>query len=117
MANEPFYIKQHATAPSWVYDVQDDVDTPTPTPVDLTSATSVQFRMRIAQTSGTPKVSGAMTITDAVSGRVTYDWQIGDTDEVGTYDVEHAVTWSDGTVEVFPNDSYETIIIPDDLSD
>ena len=116
MANEPFNIKQHATAPAWVYDIQDDIDA-TPSAVDLTTATGVEFRMRITGTTGAPQVTGTMEITDAANGRVTYDWATGDTALVGTYDVEHAVTWGDGTVEVFPNVGYETVIVNDDLSD
>ena len=118
MANDPFYIKQHATSPSWVYAIKDDVDTQTPTIVDLTDATGVVFRMRLTGSTGAPAVTGDMTVDgDPTTGSVVYDWQAGDLDVNGTYDVEHAVTWSDGTVEVFPNKGYETIIVSDDLSD
>jgi hypothetical protein len=116
MANDPFYLKQHDTAPSWVYDIQDDIDT-TPTAVNLTGATSVHLLMRLTGSTGTPKINAAMTVTDATNGRVTYDWATGDTDTVGTYDVDHLVTWSDGSKETFPNHGHETVIIEDDLSD
>jgi hypothetical protein len=111
-----FEIKNGATAPAYVYDLQDDIDT-TPVAINLTAATSVTLVMRITGTTGAPYLSEAMTITTAASGRVTYEWQTGDTDDPGTYDTEFHILWNDGTIEKVPNTGYETIIIGDDLSD
>jgi 5-hydroxyisourate hydrolase-like protein (transthyretin family) len=111
-----FSIKNGDTAPAYVVDLQDDVDT-TPVAINLTSATSVTFKMRLADTSGVPAVDAVMDITTAASGRVTYEWAPGDTDETGTYDVEFEILWNDGTIETVPNSGYNTVIVTDDLDD
>ena len=46
---------------------------------------------------------------------VKYEWQPGDTDTEGFYDAEFEVTYSDGTVETFPNRGFITVIISPDL--
>jgi hypothetical protein len=111
-----FYIKNGDTSPAYVVDLQDDVDT-TPTAINLTDADTVTFKMRLTGTTGAPAVDELMEITTAASGRVTYEWGIGDTAEPGTYDVEMEIAWSDGTVETVPNSGYMTVIVTDDLDD
>ena len=112
-----FEIKQNDTAPAYVYDMQDDVDTESPTAINLTSATSVTFKMRLEGTTGAPKVDAAMEITTPASGRVTYEWAAGDTDTPGTYEVEYEILWNDGTIETVPNNGYDSVIVYDDLDD
>lgn len=107
-------IKNGDTAPAYVVDLQDDSDT-TPTPINLTPATSVTFKMRLTGTTGTPAINQPMTITTPTTGRCTYQWDPGDTDEPGTYDVEFEILWNDGTTETVPNNGYLTITITDDL--
>lgn len=51
---------------------------------DLSAATNVQFRMRLVG-SDTLKVDAAATVTDAVSGSVSYAWQAADVDTAGVY--------------------------------
>jgi hypothetical protein len=111
-----FKIKNGDTAPAYVVDLQDDVDT-TPAAINLTSATSVTLKMREHGTTGAPVLDEPMTITTAASGRCTYEWQTGDTDNTGTYDVEFEILWNDGTIETVPNDGYLTVEITDDLDD
>jgi len=115
-----FTIKQNDTAPAYVADLLDDYGLPGESAINLTSATSVTFKMRLADTTGTPKISDAMTITTAANGRVTYEWQTGDTDTAGTYNVEFEILWTDGTIETVPNGAdpdaqYLTVEIVDDL--
>ena len=57
-----------------------------------------------------------MTITDAEGGVVQYDWQAGDTDTVGTYYVEFEVTYSDASVETFPNNGSLPLVITRELN-
>lgn len=111
-----FSIKNGDTAPSYVFDLQDD-PLGTAAAIDLTDATSVRMKMRLTKTNGAPALDAAMTVTDAVNGRVTYDWQAGDTDVPGTYDVEFEIHWSDGTIETVPNSGYKTVVVTDDLDD
>lgn len=111
-----FTIKQGDTAPAYVVDLQENTDT-TPTALDLTDATSVTFKMRLAgaAASAAPVVDGDMTITTPATGRITYEWVTGDTDVAGTYEAEFEILWDDLTIETVPNDSYLSIIIVDDL--
>jgi hypothetical protein len=111
-----FYIKNGDTSPAYVVDLQDDVDS-TPAAINLTSATSVTFKMRPTGTTGAPTVDAVMDITTAASGRVTYEWQAGDTDDPGEYDVEFEILWNDSTIETVPNSGYMTVHVTDDLDD
>lgn len=45
------------------------------------------------------------------NGQVVYAWQTGDTDRAGSYFGEFRVTYADGTIETFPNDSSMVILI------
>lgn len=112
-----FTVKQHDTAPSYVVDLADEFGLPGETPINLTTATSVKFLMRETGGTGAPKVTAAMTIVDAANGRVQHDWGATDTDTVGTFDIEFEITWSDGTIETVPNDSYLSVEVVDDLDD
>ena len=47
--------------------------------------------VRMTGTTGAPAVNAAMDVTTAGSGRCTYEWQAGDTDDPGTYDVYRTV--------------------------
>ena len=104
-----FYIKQNDTSPS----VQAALTDANNTAINLTAAT-VQFHMEAVD--GTLKVDAAMTVTDAEGGVVQYDWVTGDTDTAGTYYVEFEVTYTDGTIETFPNNNKEVIIIRPELN-
>lgn len=108
MANEvDFYIKEGDTSPSiQVQLLEDDGNE-----VDLTSA-SVMFRMkRVGDDTFT--VDGSATIDDAATGKASYSWSDGDTDDIGYYNAEFAVDYDQtGTVdEIFPNTQYITVKI------
>lgn len=83
------------------------------TPLDLTTAVSVTFVMRLRTTLKIDHV--ACVITDAANGTVEYEWQDGDTDTVATYKGEFEITWATGVVQTFPADDYIKIIVKDDL--
>jgi hypothetical protein len=83
-------------------------------PVDLTTATSVNFIMRLAS-GGTPKVNAAAVIVDAVNGIVRYDWLAVDTDTPASYQAEWQVTWPGPKKQTFPTTSYHTIDVLADL--
>jgi len=91
-----FTIKQNDTSPS----IQATLKDASGSAIDLSGA-NVSFHMK--PLSGDIKVDSSMTITDATNGVVRYDWQSTDTDTVGTYLVEFEVTYSDNSVETFPN--------------
>lgn len=104
-----FYIKQNDTSPS----VQAALTDANNQAISLVGA-SVQFHMEDIE--GNLKVNSAMTITNDIGGIVQYDWVSGDTDTVGTYYVEFEVTYFDGSVETFPNNNKEVIIIRPELN-
>ena len=104
-----FNIKQNDTSPS----LQATLKDASGTAIILTGA-SVRFHMKALD--GTVKVDAAMTVTDNLNGVVQYDWQAGDTDTVGSYSVEFEVTYSDSTIETFPNNQNLTISVVRELS-
>jgi hypothetical protein len=79
--------------------------------VDLTGAT-VRFLM---SRRGVNKIDRQSQIQDAAAGIVWATFEIGDTDETGLFQAEFEVTFSDGRIETFPNDSFILIDIINDL--
>lgn len=71
-------------------------------PVDLTTATTVAFRMR-AQGSDTPLFTTNCVIISPADGQVEYRWAAGNTATAGPYDGEFVVTWNDTRVQTIPN--------------
>jgi hypothetical protein len=103
-----FYIKRHDTRPPLVKNLLDaDGD-----PVNLSTA-SVVF---IMSAGGVPKVNRApVTVTNAPTGEVSYQWQAADTDTSGQYDGEFEVASGGGGVQTFPNPKKLVILVSDDL--
>lgn len=104
-----FTIKQNDTSPSLQATLKDAALQP----IDLSGA-NIRFYMRSVD--GTLKLDEPMQVVNALGGRVQYDWQAGDTDTVGTYFVEFEVTYSDDSVETFPNNGYKTISVVKELN-
>ena len=104
-----FYIKQNDTVPSLRADLRDGDNAA----IDLTGA-SVKFIMR-AIGGNTAVINASASIVSEAGGTVQYNWQVGDTATIGSYQAEFEVTYSGGTVETFPNDGYIRIEILDDL--
>lgn len=84
------------------------------TVVDLSTATSVTFKMTNFYEMQ-KKVDAAADVTDAVNGEVEYRWADGDTDTPGKYYAEWEVLWSDGTPETFPTAVPDIVIVYGDL--
>jgi hypothetical protein len=78
---------------------------------NLTGATSATLKMR----AGATVVSRAGTISDATNGIVTVTFTGTDTSQVGNYEAEIEVVWPTSQPQTFPNDSYFTITIVDDV--
>lgn len=105
-----FTIKEGDTSPAILY-------TLSPSDISLVGATVV-FNM--ADRRGNLKINrGAATIIDDGSATdtptVRYAWQSGDTDASGVYLAEFEVTYSDNTVESFPNGDFIIIDVLEDL--
>lgn len=104
-----FSIKQNDTSPSLRATLQDAAGSP----INLLGA-DIQFHMRGVD--GTLKVNEPMTIVSTTGGIVEYGWQTGDTDTAGTYSAEFQVTYSDNSIETFPNTGSIAIVITPELN-
>lgn len=102
-------IKRNDTAPSFAATLKDSAGAV----INLTGAAAL-FLMRDPR-ARTLKVSGAMVVVDASAGKVRYDWAVGDTDRAAVYQVEVQVTFSDATVETFPNGTHHRLEVVKDL--
>lgn len=121
-----FEIKQNDRRPLFVVNLADNIGEDDEASVNLTTAGTAYFNMR--DSGGSVKVSrGTCTITDAVSGEVTYAWGTADTNTVGSYEAEVEVLWNDGKAETFPggpsggdegttNSAYWAVTITDDIA-
>ena len=76
--------------------------------VDLTGAT-VKFHM------GTT-VDVSAVIVDAATGNVRYDPATAHTVTAGIFKAEFEVTFSDGTIETFPNDGFIYVRITEEVA-
>lgn len=105
-----FYIKQNDTSPAMLATLQDADGNA----INLTGA-SVRFHMRTIGSSQTT-VDAAATVVTAASGIVRYAWDAADTATVGSYQAEFEVTYSDASIETFPNDGYIRVEIKADIA-
>lgn len=101
-----FTIKENDTSPSWSATLTEAAGN--------LSGSSVKLIMRKLGASSA-KVDASATIVDADAGIVRYDWQAGDTDTPGVYRAEWEVTYSDSSVESFPNGTFFLVSIEADL--
>lgn len=95
-------MKRNDTSPALLWRV----------PFDINSiGSTVVFSMR----SGSNVVvnRGPALFHDARTLR--YDWELADTADIGCFDAEFEVTYSDGSVETFPNKGYITVKIEEDI--
>lgn len=72
--------------------------------IDLTEATAIKFRFR--NTTGTFSKEGDAEVVDPEAGTVRYDWESGDTDEIGSYRGNWVVQFAGGIELVIPSESY-----------
>jgi hypothetical protein len=105
-------MKRHDTRPTLLLRLR-DVDGAV---ANLTGATA-RFLMR--QQNVVPvvvKVDREMDIIDPEDGVVRLLWNPEDTDTAGTFDAEVEVTYSDGKTKTYPNHTYDTITIVEDIA-
>lgn len=106
---EVFYIKRNDTSPAIRANLLDGDGNA----VDVTAAT---IRFHMSEPNGTVVIDAAGTIVNAAGGIVEYQWQAGDTDTAGYFNTEFEVTYGDGTIETFPNSTYQRVRIIEDLA-
>ncbi len=100
-----FYIKKGDTAPPLRVFLRQRDNTAIPLP----SGTVVKFHMNDGAIA-----DGAVTILDAVLGKVEYVWQSGDTATAGTFDSEFEITYVGGSIQTVPSKGYIEIQVSDD---
>lgn len=105
-----FYIKQNDTVPS----IRAILENGSGNAVDLID-TTVRFHMR-AIGSTSVSVDADASVVNANTGIVQYDWDAADTASIGSFQAEFEVTYSDGTIETFPNSGYIRVEITDDIT-
>jgi len=110
-----FLMKQHDLRPY----ITGQILAPHPTlanqtvPLDLTNATGTSIIVR-KRGSTVVKFKKTLTITNATQGEWEYSWDLGDTDETGTFEFEIEIMW--GTEpQTVPVAGYETFTINDDI--
>jgi 5-hydroxyisourate hydrolase-like protein (transthyretin family) len=108
MATNRFNIKRNDTSP-FLAGVLKDADGNVK---DLSGAT-VRFHM--VDKDETTIVDTAAVVTNATAGRVKYEWVAADTATSGGFRGEFEVTYSDATIETYPNTGYIPIRIYEDL--
>jgi len=105
-----FQIKENDTTPS----LRAALLNGSGDPVDLIN-TTVKFHMRPIGSS-TASIDATASIISVPNGIVQYNWVSGDTSNIGSYQAEFEVTYSDGNVETFPNSRYINVEIIDNIS-
>jgi hypothetical protein len=76
---------------------------------DVTGATSKVIKMR--RIHDTTIVTKTLTVVDAPTGVLEYQWVAPDTDTPGTYLIEAVITFASGAIERFPQRSYLELVI------
>lgn len=104
-----FVLKRNDTSSALLYAI-------TPASVSLVGATVV-FNMRDKSTkTAVISRSAAVVYISTVNPTVRYNWLPADTDTAGTYEGEFEVTYSDGTIQTYPNTDYIDIKIYEDIA-
>lgn len=100
-----FVIKQGDTSPSLRYLLPDAVSL---------AGAQVRFQMRKIDSDTVLDVPADIenVFEPAI---VAHLWASGQTDAPGRYQAEFEITYSDGSVETFPNRGFITVIIPEDV--
>ena len=104
-----FYIKQNDTSPSILATLADANNVPVP-------LTGVTVRIHIRDVAGSLLVDRQIEIINPLEGIVRFNWQTGDTATPGTYYAEFEVTYTDDTIETFPNNGKSVIVIKPELN-
>ena len=104
-------MKHNDTSPAIQIDAKDAAGVAK----NITGAT-IKFHMR-AKGASVAKVDAAGSIVAGASGVMKYQWITGDTDTTGTFEGEFEVTYTDSTIETFPNGSrYIRIKIAEEIA-
>lgn len=104
---QKFIIKRGDTSPSLKWEI-------TYPNINLDGA-SVVFNMCSLDGGEAITRAPAEIVPDAPMPTLLYNWQPDDTADVAKYEAEFEVTYADGTIESFPNDSNIIVRVVRDL--
>jgi hypothetical protein len=86
------------------------------TAIDLITAESVKIYMTADETETAIVDGESCTITDASNGIIKYNWQSGETDDVGMYKIEFLITFTSGAILTVPSGDIIWMLILPSLS-
>lgn len=98
-------IKQGATQPALETQL-----TAAGSPVNLTGKT-VTWRMRNQETKGAVAIAGTVSVLDAATGRVRYNFAAADTATMGVFEGEFVVATGGGAPDIFPDEGFTVVRI------
>jgi hypothetical protein len=104
---QKFDIKRGDTSPAIRFSL-------IPSDLNLFGA-GVKFQMRNPRLGTT--IDAPAEIISATPPVVQYNWQAGDTAEVGQYQAEFRVEYADGAIETFPNRGFIIVNVNKDVPD
>lgn len=107
-----FTIVQNDTAPTLVSTLREDE-----VPIDLSTASNITFYMenKYEEVVIIDDISGDVGVIDATGGEVEYIFTNDQTSDIGTYQAEWQVEYSDGTIETFPSIGKITVEITEEI--
>lgn len=88
--------------------------------IDLSTVNDVLFHMRDENYNtivDDNQSAGNVVINNEELGEVSYQWQSGDTDTIGTYRAEFVVEFSDGTTRTFPKRDSYIVNVTEEIND
>ena len=106
MSIKPLRVKQHDQQPYYRFGAPG---------VNLTGATIVCTMKDAAGTKKINRQSVGVVVTDAITGEAEYRWQAGETDVVGTYQIEFEITPQAGGKFSLPTGQPAIVLIEADL--
>jgi len=105
-----FIIKQNDTSPS----IEATLTDINGTAVNV-AGSSIRFHMK-NMSNNSLIVDQAATIVNGPNGIVRYAWQAADTQKPGLYTCEFEVTYTDNSIETFPNDDKIIVSIESEIN-
>lgn len=85
-------------------------------PIDLTNAATVTFKMVACDHPRAVKLNRVPAdFTASAAGEVWYEWQTGDTDTVGKYNVDWQVTFPLGLIMTIPSKGFDIVEVTPSL--
>lgn len=83
--------------------------------INLTGVSEVRLLIKDSTPPNTTVTTGALSISNAALGQVTYNWELDDLLAIGVYNCEVEINWSGSLWQTVPNNGYFTLQVGADL--